>query len=81
MKTTVEIRLFELLQGAFSKEKAQEIVGEIKSMTHDDLLDRVDDKVKTAKGEIISSLTWRLLFFFFAQVGFIMGLLKFIGAV
>ena len=76
MKTTAEIRIFELLQKAFSKDESEELVGEIKTLTNDDLLDRMDDKITTAKSEIISTLTWRLLFFFIAQTGFTITLIK-----
>ena len=76
MKGTTEIRIFELLQGAFSKEQSQELVKEIKTLTNDDLIDRMDDKISTAKSEIISSLTWRLLFFFFGQIGITITLIK-----
>jgi len=72
MKTTTEIRIFELLRNKFSEEDSKELVGEIKSMTQDDLADRIESK-------IISSLTWRLLFFFIAQVGFTITLIKVIS--
>lgn len=70
MKTTTEIRIFELLKSRFSEDDSKELVGEIKSMTQDDLAERIESK-------IISSLTWRLLFFFIAQVGFTITLIKF----
>ena len=76
MKTTTEIRIFELLQNAFAKEQSEELVAEIKSLANDDMLNRVDDKISTAKSEIISALTWRLLFFFIAQVSFTIGIIK-----
>lgn len=58
MKTTAEIRIFELLQNSFAKEQSEELVAEIKALTNDDLLTRVDDKISTPKSEIISTLTW-----------------------
>jgi len=76
MKTTAEIRIFELLQKSFAKEESEELVAEIKSLTNDDLLDRMEDKISSAKSEIISSLTWRLLFFFIAQISFTVGIIK-----
>jgi hypothetical protein len=79
MKSTAEIRIFELLQNSFSKDVSQELVSEIKSITSDDLLDRMDDKINSAKSEIVSSLTWRLLFFFIAQVSFTVGIIKLLG--
>lgn len=68
-----------LLQTKFTQEQSEELVGEIKSLTNDDVLDRVDDKISTAKSEIISSLTWRLLIFFIAQVSFTIALVKFLS--
>jgi hypothetical protein len=62
----------ELFQTKFKTDDAKELVSEIKSMTQDDLADRIESK-------IISSLTWRLLFFFIAQVGFTITLIKVIG--
>ena len=79
MKTTTEIRLFELLKAKFTEEDSRELVSEIKSLTNDDLLTRMDDKLTGAKADIISSLTWRLLFFFIAQVGFTITLIKLMG--
>jgi hypothetical protein len=79
MKSTAEIRIFELLQNSFSKDVSQELVSEIKSITSDDLLDWMDDKINSAKSEIVSSLTWRLLFFFIAQVSFTVGIIKLLG--
>jgi len=73
---TAEIKIYELLQLKFSKEQSEELVSEIKSLTNDDILSRVDDKISTAKSQIISSLTWRLLFFFIAQVSFTVGIIK-----
>ncbi len=72
MKTTTDIRIFELLSSKFSNEDSKELVGEIKSMTQDDLAERIESK-------IISALTWRLLFFFIAQVEFTITLIKVIG--
>jgi hypothetical protein len=72
MKSTTEIRLFELLRGKFSDDDSKELVSEIKNMTQDDLAERIESK-------IISSLTWRLLFFFIAQVGFTITLIKLMG--
>jgi len=74
-----EIKIYQLLQAQFSKEQSEELVGEIKSLTNENILDRVDDKITTAKSEIISSLTWRLLFFFIAQVSFTIALIKLMG--
>ena len=72
MNSTTEIRLYELLKTKFSDSDSQELVKEIKSMTQDDLAERIESK-------IISALTWRLLFFFIAQVGFTIGLIKLIN--
>ena len=74
MNTTAEIKIYQLLQQKFQKEQAEELVSNLKNLTQDDLAERIESK-------IISILTWRLLFLFFAQVGFTMGLLKFVGAV
>ena len=74
MNTTAEIKIYQLLQQKFEKKEAEELVSNLKRLTQDDLAERIESK-------IISALTWRLLFFFFAQVGFTMGLLKFVGAV
>ena len=74
MNTTAEIKIYQLLQRKFQKEEAEELVTNLKHLTQDDLAERIESK-------IISTLTWRLLFFFFAQLGFTMGLLKFAGAV
>ena len=74
MNTTAEIKIYQLLQRKFQKEESEELVSNLKSLTQDDLAERIESK-------IIFTLTWRLLFFFFAQVGFTMGLLKFVGAV
>ncbi|MEQ9466359.1 MAG: hypothetical protein RLN88_03055 [Ekhidna sp.] len=71
MNTTTEIRIYELLKTKFNESDSQELVKEIKSMTQDDLAERIESKV-------ISALTWRLLFFFIAQVGFTIGLVKLI---
>ena len=73
MKTT-EIKLLELFEKKFETETAKELVGEIKSMTQDDLAERIESR-------IIGKLTWRLLFFFIAQISFTMGLLKLLGVV
>jgi len=59
------------LKTKFNESDSQELVKEIKSMTQDDLAERIESK-------IISALTWRLLFFFIAQVGFTIGLVKLI---
>ena len=74
MDTTAEIKNYQLLQRKSQKEEAEELVTNLKHLTQDDLAERIESKV-------ISTLTRRLLFFFFAQVGFTMGLLKFVGAV
>ncbi len=71
MKTTTELRLFELFKTKFSESDSKELVSEIKSMTQDDLAERIESKV-------ISTLTWRLLFFFIAQVAFTIPLVKFL---
>ena len=77
---TAEIKIYELLQLRFSKDESEQLVSEIKSLTNDDILSRVDDKITTAKSQIISSLTWRLLFFFIAQVSFTIGIIKLLGS-
>lgn len=69
MKVTTEIRLLELFEKKFETTDAKELVSEIKSMTQDDLAERIESKV-------ISTLTWRLLFFFIAQVSFTIALIK-----
>ena len=74
MNTTAEIKIYQLLQQKFQKKEAEELVTNLKHLTQDDLAECIESKV-------ISTLTRRLLFFFFAQVGFTMGLLKFVGAV
>ncbi len=61
-----------MLSEKFSPEASKELVKEIKSMTQDDLAERIESK-------IISTLTWRLLFFFIAQVGFTITLIKLMG--
>lgn len=69
MNTTAEIKIYQLLQQKFKKEESEELVSNLKSLTQDDLAERIESK-------IVSTLTWRLLFFFFAQVGFITLLLS-----
>ena len=63
MNTTAEIKIYQLLQQKFEKEEAEELVSNLKRLTQDDLAKRIESK-------IISTLTWRMLFFFFAQIGF-----------
>lgn len=78
MKTTTGIRLFELFRTKFPEDESKEMVGSIKSLTHDGLAERLEARIVSSESRILSTLTWRLLMFFIAQVGFTVAIVKFI---